>query len=691
MKSISGAWRPALMAVLAVVALCYLHGFYEEYVFDDAGLIGRNESIKSIEYLPSLIGWGKATVPGHRVIRNLSYVLDYVVWGDNVRGYHYSSLFIHLLNTVLVLGLARRLLGEGPWPYLAALLWGVHPVLTDAVTYLSGRRDVLSALFYLWALDRYLAWRMREAGRGALAASYVLYLVGCFTKEVAVTLPAVIVLYEVVNARRAEPDPKHPLATLARQAFAQFMTAPVYYTLLAAFPGAFTWYILHYHPFNVVTGYVTERLKTDLLSVATYGLHYLVLMVFPRDLSVDYFPQSLPGSPGIADPTTLVAIAVLSGLAVLTLIAIARGSPAGFGAGFFVIAFLPMSNLFIRFNEPVAEHYLYLPAVGMALAVTSGLRVLARRWPDARDGLVTAAVVAALALALRTDARNREWGDPEQLFTSSLAIFPRSSRMWNNLGCIYIHRGDLAGAKGAVERAIELSPREPLYHYNRAFIMRKEGRWADALVEYDRSLAVAPDYVDAQIGRAFDLIQLKRYDEALSEYRVILEERADDPHAWYYHHWSGVAQREKGDFARARAEFDVALELGHRHPETLWQKALGVIAEARASRASGALHAEAETLLKEAIEKAPESAVLQGVLGDLYREIGRSEDALAAYRAMAAADDAYVADAALRRARLLVTLKRLDEARETYAVARSYDFKDPELDAQLAGSSPRSR
>lgn len=684
-----------LAVLILLVGLCYVHGHYQEYVFDDQSLIGRNEAIQSIDYLPGLLGFGpKAGVPSHRMVRNLSYALDFAVWGTDLRGFHLTNVFIHLLATVLVYGLGRRVFGPGPWAFLLALLWGAHPIQTDSVTYLSGRRDVLAGMFYLWAMDRYLAWRVDGAGRTTLVASFVLYVIGCFAKEVAVTLPAVIVLYEVVRARREDKGGAHPFATLWRQARTRFMVAPVYYGLLAVFPLAFTLYILKFHPYNVGEHYLSIHLKLDRLSIATYGLHYLKLMVFPRDLSLDYFPDSLPGSPGIADPTTLCAIAVLSVLTALTVYAIQRGSHAGFGAGWFVITFLPMSNLIIRSNEPVAEHYLYVPSVGFVLAVVAGLRAVAGRRPAWRPAVLVVAAAMALALGWRTDSRNRAWENPELVYKESLAVFPRSSRLLNNLACLYVERNQLDEALVTVKAAIAASYREALYHYNYGFIMRKQERFEEALKAYDIAISQSPHYVDPRVGRAFTLIRLRRFDEAVKAYDELIDHNGQGPRGWYFHHWRGVALREKGAFLESRQAFALALERGSRHPETLWQLSMTCAAEARkaAPDKAPALWAESEKLLNEAIAQEPQSAVLRGVQGDLYREMGANEKALASYTQMALANDEYTADSAVRRAKLYRQMGNKDKARETYAIAKSYQVTDADLESYLGtGDSPRSR
>lgn len=682
--------RRMLLVLLATVAVCYVHGMYTDYIFDDSMLILENDAIRTIEGLPGLLGLGdKGGVPQHRAVRNLSYALDHLVWGTNLRGYHITNITIHLFNAMLVLGIAWHLFADKRWALLSALLWGVHPVHTESVTYLSGRRDVLAGLFYLWVFYLYLTWRIGIGGRLRLAGAMLAYVAGCFAKEHVVTIPGAIVLYEVVRALAGRPDGEGIVRYLARAALAQFRRAPLFYAAIAVYPLVFTPYVLRFHPHNIAKMYVMPALPTDLLSIAKYGAHYLGLMVFPRNLAMDYYPTSLAPSTGLGEPATLGALALLAALALVTLYAIRKGSVAGFGAGWFVITFLPMSNLFIRSNEPVAEHYLYLPAVGFAIAVVSGLVSLSARWPLCRPVLFVLALAAVVALGVRTDLRNREWEEPDRVFKASLEVFPKSQRLWNNLACFYLGRKRFEEALPAIERAIELAPREAISHYNHAYALRKMGRFAQAKKAYETAMLV-PDYLEPRVGLAFLLIQMKDFAGAVKMYDRILKMPYNESQRWYYLHWRGVAYRDLGDFAKARADLTEALLQGRRHPETLWHMALLFKKEARAGAGARtpALFAQAEKLLVEARAAAPESALLAYELGDLYQTMGSNAKALAQYEAMAQANDEFAAESALAAARVLVAMGDRARARTAYERAKSLQFADAELERALASPAP---
>ena len=663
--------------LLSVVALCYIRGQYDQPIFDDIGLIERNESIRNIDHLPGLIGLGSEKVPSHRVVRNLTYALDFQLWGPNLRGFHLTNLFIHLLNVLLVLSVGSQLLPRGPWAFLAALLWGVHPVHTESVTYLSGRRDVLSAFFFLWSFWFYLRADQESTPRRDRFLCFFLYVLGCFTKEVTVTLPGILVIHELVAVfRQTRGDQLTVRLSGALGVLgARFRRSPVFFVSMGLFPLFFTGYILRFHPFNVGAYYLTPPLQTNLASVAQYGAHYLWLLIFPRDLSTDYFPESLPPSQSLLEPWTLIALSIHAILALLTAFAFFRGSMAAFGGLWFVVCFLPMSNLIIRCNEPVAEHYLYLPSIGFAWALVTGLERICVRVPRVRPLLLTLTLGLTLALCGRTFLRNIDWENAETLYKSSLAVFSRNSRVLNNLGCHYMSQGDFAGGLSQIDKALSVSPKESLFLYNKAFCLRKLGRLREAQLYYRKALEITPEYLDALLGMAFNLILLKEFDQALATYDKVLTLEQD--RIWYIHHWRAVACREKGDLSRSREAFRLALDRGKRHPETLWQMAL--LAQTESRRARGlkvrSRQDEAITLMKEALSQAPESAVLHGVLGNLYEEMGRLDLALEQILKMGQVNEEYAVDSAVQAARIHERKGELEKARESCRRAQSLGYK----------------
>src|SRR5256885_4507444 len=138
------------VALVIVVFLCFANALRNDFVFDDISLVSVNNQIRSLN-LPLLLS-------SYRPIRDISYAIDFALWGENPFGFHLTSILIHAANVLLVFGLVRRLTKDLVTATLTALIFAVHPLQTEAVTYILGRRDGLFILFYVFAFHRYLTY-----------------------------------------------------------------------------------------------------------------------------------------------------------------------------------------------------------------------------------------------------------------------------------------------------------------------------------------------------------------------------------------------------------------------------------------------------------------------------------------------------------------------------------------------------
>ncbi|MBI4586738.1 MAG: tetratricopeptide repeat protein [Planctomycetes bacterium] len=291
---------------------------HSPFVFDDEKLVRDNESIRDLSRIHEIFDiaskrWDDQPLrANYRPVRFLSYALDYQLsrWYCRWNGisfapenppvfiFHLTNLILHGLNVLLLLGIGRRLLGSGAAALALAALFAVHPLATEAVVYISGRRDVLSLFFFLAAVRIYLGREEAPAGRLswiAFVAVPLLFIAGLLSKEMVVTLPAVLVLIDL--ARRAP-------WRLRRAAF---------HALLFAVAIAFTLFEAS-NP-RLVARPVGGELLGTLLTAPRYVMRYLGLLLFPVSQSLDYSYDAIPAATGLLSPwTTLPAL-----LAVLAL------------------------------------------------------------------------------------------------------------------------------------------------------------------------------------------------------------------------------------------------------------------------------------------------------------------------------------------------------------------------------------
>src|SRR2546427_2912127 len=189
----------AVVSLVAIVFLCYVNSLGNEFVFDDFLLVLANKRIRSIN-LGLLLN-------SYRPIRDISYAIDYALWGERPFGYHLTTLVIHAANLLLVLALIRRFTESLVTATLGALIFAVHPIQTDAVTYISGRRDLLFTFFYLLAFHSYLTYYRKRWSLQALiyfVLFFLLWALSLLSKEMAASLPILIFVWHYCDTWEEE-------------------------------------------------------------------------------------------------------------------------------------------------------------------------------------------------------------------------------------------------------------------------------------------------------------------------------------------------------------------------------------------------------------------------------------------------------------------------------------------------------
>ena len=429
-------WWPAFLVVL-VVGLAYANALQAGFQFDDWEVIVRDPRVQS------LAAWWDS-LPGMRPLLKLSYALNHAS-GAGVAGFHAVNVVIHAGNGLLILFLVRAFatqLGETPaaagWLALAtALLFVLHPVQTEAVTYASGRSTSLSSLFALGSIAVWVhARETRDHAIPLLLVSLLLMLAGIATKEPVAIVPAVLLLWEAADASR----PFRWRAAVGRTG--------VHWTLLGlALVLAFS--LQAYRDF-VTTSLATRSLAGNLVA-QTEGLRYLAgqLLNIDRMNADPALPVSL--DLGARGALTLIVIVVAGGLAITNL---RRFPLAAFAVLWFFLWLAPTNSLLPRLDL-VNDRQLYVALVGPALLVAAAIRRLAVH----QAGLAVVAFALVLGLTgLATHLRNDVYRDEVTFWRDVVGQSPHNARAFNNLGVALADRCDLPRAEAAWQRALTLDP-----------------------------------------------------------------------------------------------------------------------------------------------------------------------------------------------------------------------------------------
>jgi len=506
------------------------------FVWDDGNIVVANPSIKHWSAAARLFTSSlERNTEYYRPMLGLSFLTDWQLFGPWPAGFHLTSILIHAAVGVLLYLLAARVLRDPLAALFAALLFVVHPVHTEAVAYVSGRSDPLAALFGLASL----IWST-DARRRALSVGA--FFLALLSRETSVGVLLLVVLLDVTVAPRATWT-----ARIVRRYLPYVGALAVYLVMRWLAVGAGT----------VTNDTAAYSLGTRLLTLPKVIVAYLGLLAWPSALHMERVvaPATSP-----LDPTVFGSVLLLVG-AIAAVGNWRQERPAAwpvtFGAAWFGLALLPVANL-VPLATFMAEHWLYLPSMGLFIAAGWVLAGLARRTRPAAVFALVAVLV--LAYGARTARRNLDWHDDRTLYQATLR-FTDSARVHGNLGRVYWMEGDVEPAKHELDRAIELRPRhwQTADAYNqRGVIYQQEGRHAEALQDFQRAIELYPRNPAPYVNLATTLQAFGRIDDAR---RALETAIAVDPRYASAYVNLGNIYFNAGDLARARELYTRAIAL----------------------------------------------------------------------------------------------------------------------------------
>jgi protein O-mannosyl-transferase len=350
----------------------------------------------------------------YRPVTILSFLVNYSILGNETRtaGYHAVNIALHVLNVLLAFALLRRLFGR-PWPaFSAAAIWAVHPVGVETVTNIAGRADLLAAGALLGALLIYAKTEHQSPGRVVLLLA--LALGAALAKETGVVLIPLMLLWDVVTRRKPQALPYGAAA----------IAVAIYALARMQVLGAMPWPLEGFadNPLRGASFWAARWTAVRMLGAD------LLLLVWPARLTSDRSFAEAPIAGG-SDPAAWLALAVVVAIGAAVLVRRRKNPELLWAAGLFAVTLLPASNLIFVIGATMAERFLYLPAIGFAVAVAA----LVYRFAPPRAAMGVLAGAVAL-FGARTLARNPDWDSNTALMEHDAAVSPRSYRVHQTLG-----------------------------------------------------------------------------------------------------------------------------------------------------------------------------------------------------------------------------------------------------------------
>jgi protein O-mannosyl-transferase len=526
----------------AWVCILYWRVFHAPFVYDDLDQITNNPALQSwhavyshfisapVSFTTSFIGGGGST---YRPLFWISLAIDQHLWGADAGGFHFTNLFLHWLNGLLLFQLLRRLKLSPFVSGLTALVWLGLPINSEVVAWISARAYLLSTAFILLALLAALAY-VRSNNWLPLAAFSAFALMADFSHEQGVLLVALLALVYLIEKGN---DPKRWIVAGAISLLADAL----------------------YSVCKFAVGADAGHGNRTLWSAGLKFWKYIQLILFPVHMS----PERSSAVPiNALSSIALIAWVALIGLVIAAFLLRKRAPPVAAGLAVLLLGLLPYCG-FVYIYQGIAERFTYLPAIGFVVAIiTAG--TLATSW---KRHVLVGCLVAWMAWgSWRLTVRVHDWQEPIALFSHSLEATPRSAYLEKDLGDVYGDQGDFQQAVTAYKKSLSITPDDPKTILNYAAALQQTGNRSQAEVQYRQVIELRPRESAAYTDLESLYIEENRPDDAIAMYKQAIAINPNDANAYFD---MGVMFQQRGQDRDALAFYKKVLQLRPNDPQTL--------------------------------------------------------------------------------------------------------------------------
>jgi len=483
-----------VLITLAAYEPLRLNGFVD---FDDPVYVTNNPFVVKGLNIQSIVwAFTRAHYGTWHPLTSLSHMLDCQIFGLRPFGHHLTSLLIHTINVLLLFWVVRRLTGRVWAGAFVAAVFAVHPLNVESVAWVSERKSVLSGLFWFLTIFAYIRYARRPNGDRYGLLLFV-FCLGLMAAPVLVTLPLVLILLDfwpldrfkpAKSSTDDEPSSQENGKSLYKKIQPkQLILEKVPLLVLSVIVTLIT--IHTQHSAGTIASEAALDYKVRMMNVPPAYMGYLNKMIYPVNLSVFYPFQSEMLQGWFADVVKLLVITAL------VLYYLRRRRYLFVGWLWYLIVLLPVIGLIQAGSQSMADKYAYIPLIGIFIIIALGAEQLSAGWKGRQ---VVPAVAAAIVLVLLVGLCRAQvgcWRDSVSLFGHSVRAVPNSYRMYNNYANSLMKAGRFEEAEENFRRALEINPGYTAVHYNLGLV----------------------------------LTELKRYDEAVEQFNLVITERPD----WY--------------------------------------------------------------------------------------------------------------------------------------------------------------
>jgi Flp pilus assembly protein TadD len=517
-KTTSAERGPLLAILLFCLVLgtflpCLRNGFVN---LDDTTYAWQNPRVKQGLTWESLKwAWTNTESANWHPVTWMSHLLDGQLFGLDPTGHHATSVLLHALNTALLFLLLQRMTGARWRSFAVAALFGLHPLRVESVAWISERKDVLSAFFWILAIWAYVRYADNFKSQISnlkffYALSLGLFVLGLLSKSMVVTLPFALLLLDYWPLRRWGQTPARRL-----------LLEKVPFLILAAADSMVTFVVQQQG--GSVTPADTLGLSARLANAVVSYARYLGKIAWPVDLCAVY------QHPGHWPAGTVAGAGILLGVVTALVLWRWRDMPwLGVGWFWYLGTLVPVIGLVQVGRQAMADRYTYIPSIGLFVAVVWGAARLTERWRN-RETISWAATGAAMIACMAvTVHQTRYWRDSIMLFSRAMDV---TQRNW--IASAYLAHelqldGQVDAALALYQQSLQINPYRPEVRYKLASLLMERRRLDGALAQFQTGIALDPNDVDLRRGLGGVLQNMGRLDEAIAQFNEVIRLKPED-------------------------------------------------------------------------------------------------------------------------------------------------------------------
>ena len=546
-------WWVCLLLTVATLALYFPVIHFDFVTFDDPEYVFENPGIKQGISTKSLTWAFTTTHAGNwHPLTWISHTLDWTLFGANAGGHHFTNVILHLASTLILFFTLRRMTGAIWRSGFVAALFALHPLHIESVAWVSERKDVLSALFWMLTMlfyARYVTIRADAENHLTRAAVFnytfavIAFALGLLAKQMLVTLPFVLLLLDIWPLKRRS-------AVNFREFLKLFLEKIPFFAITGIFIPVAIW---AQKVGNAVVSSDVIPLDRRIENIMVSYFRYFAKMVWPTKLSVFYpYPDIWPISMFVSAAMFLIvgwAIAIWQ---------LKRRPFIFVGWSWFLGVLVPVIGLLQIGSQSMADRYSYIPLIGLFIAISWGVCELEAKGRAWRRVVVIGMCGLVAGCTLMSARQLPNWKNSVALYESGLASSEKNITLHMNLGSTFLEEGKTNAALEQYTAVLKINPVDPLTHGNLARIYAAQGDWDRAVQHYETALLADPRNARLHNTYGFSLAKRDKLDEAVQHFQAALDSKPDLVQAAFN---LGDALRRQGKTEEAIAAFERGLQI----------------------------------------------------------------------------------------------------------------------------------